>query len=128
MHFNITEGNEHKIFHLKETTGERFLAQTNASIPKKIYELVVSVGDNGLPQRSTEALVIIKVFELLIGQKAALNETNSAPSISFQSQQDGSFAVSENEAVGHIVAVLKTHDDGFDVKYTRIVSGNELRK
>lgn len=49
--------------------------------------------------------------------------TNAAPVFTGDNQVD--FAISETEAVGHIVSVLKTDDADFDVPCMHVVSGDD---
>lgn len=87
----------------------------------RVY-MQVSVGDRGSPQLHSQALVIIKVFEPLLEQREELNETNHAPTFTDDNQRD--FAISEGEAIGHIVTLLKTEDEDFDVMCMHVVNGD----
>ncbi|KAI1286847.1 Fat-like cadherin-related tumor suppressor -like protein [Halotydeus destructor] len=119
--YEVSEGNEYNFFTLDPHTGSVFF-KGDSPIPKKTYELSVTVSDKGTPAKTSQALVIIKVSE---PNEKVENMTNAVPKFIGESLSDTLFAVSENERIGHVITVFEVIDEDFDELTIHITAGNE---
>lgn len=111
--YKVIEGNELNRFKVEKESG--VIVSNQDSIPKGEYELVVSVSDCGLPSKSSQVRVLIKILQ------AKMNQTNHEPKIEMS---DNKISISEHEEIGYAVVIIKAIDEDNDKLCFYIVSGN----
>ncbi|RWS31837.1 fat-like cadherin-related tumor suppressor isoform X4 [Leptotrombidium deliense] len=116
--FRISDGNENEFFRIDESTGAIYL--TNSSVRKGKYDFNIEASDGGFPSKSSQSKVLIEIFD----HKKEDIENNTAPVFS-EGELDANFAVSENEAIGAIIAIINPTDAENDKVCVHILSGND---
>lgn len=117
--FSITEGNEAKHFVIDEKSGAIYLKE-NGMVPSFYYVLIVAVSDNGIPQKSENVRVLLKI----LGNPNENNRENSTNHAPVFDKFDQRLRVDENEVVGYVITSIKASDEDGDRLCYHILSGN----
>ena len=116
LQYKFIDGNDYNWFSIDPSSGAIHTAKEG--IPKGEYDYIISVSDCGTPRKSSQVRLILRMLSVPKEKKA---EENHSPIIE---AFDSEISISEGEAIGYAVTLIKAFDEDNDRLCYHIIDGN----